>query len=164
MSGPLIRPAARPDDEDAIWGVLEPMIRAGTTYPVPRDLDRAGAMAYWFKPEHEVHVVEIDGIVRGTYYLKANGLAAADHVANSGFVVHPNASGRGLAGAMCSHSFERAQARGFRAMQYNFVIATNERAIALWQRMGMAIVGRLPGAFRHPEQGFVDALVMFKTF
>jgi ribosomal protein S18 acetylase RimI-like enzyme len=63
---------------------------------------------------------------------------------------------------MCEHSLVHARSRGFRAMQFNFVVATNERAVRLWQLLGFAVVGRLPGAFEHPALGFVDALVMYR--
>lgn len=154
---------AVPGDRDAIWTVLEPTIRAGETYPLPRDMARDEALAYWCSPGHEVFVAEAedDGQVLGTYYIRANQRAGGSHVANCGYMTAPSAGGRGVGRAMCEHSLEHARARGFRAMQFNFVVSTNERAVRLWQRCGFAIVGRLPAAFRHPERGFVDALVMF---
>ncbi len=157
-----IRPATRQDDE-AIWRVIEPMIRAGETYPLPRGLGKAQALAYWHAPEHEVFLAEDAREAAGTYYLRANNQGGGDHVANCGYVVAPSFMGRGVARAMCAHSLARARARGFAAMQFNFVIASNERAVRLWQHMGFAIVGRLPGAFEHPRLGFVDALVMYRT-
>jgi ribosomal protein S18 acetylase RimI-like enzyme len=157
----VIRPATARDD-DQIWRVLEPMVRAGETYPLPRDLNESDALAYWRAPQHTVFVAETDGVVVGTYYLRPNNRGGGAHVANCGYVVAPDATGRGVARAMCAHSLEAARARGFRAMQFNFVIASNERAVRLWQRCGFAIVGRLPGAFEHPRLGFVDALVMFR--
>lgn len=74
----------------------------------------------------------------------------------------PAAAGRGIASAMCRHSLDAARARGFRAMQFNFVVGSNERAVRLWQRHGFAVVGRLPQAFAHPRLGLVDALVMHR--
>ena len=102
------------------------------------------------------------GRILGTYYLKANQAGGGDHVANCGYIVHPEATGRGIARRMCEHSLERARARGFRAMQFNFVVSTNGRAIRLWQTLGFETLGRLPLAFRHPVHGYVDALVMFR--
>lgn len=154
----------RADETDAaaLWRILEPTIRAGETYPLARDLSEAQALAYWFSPQHEVFVAEDDGEIVGTYYLKANSTAGGAHVANCGYMTGPWAWGRGIARAMCLHSFERAKARGFRAMQFNLVISTNEAAVHLWQACGMEIVGRLPGAFDHPRLGEVDALVMYR--
>jgi ribosomal protein S18 acetylase RimI-like enzyme len=157
-----VRPAT-PDDDDAIWHILEPTFRAGETYPIPRDVSRADALAYWQTPGHSVFVAEDGGTVVGTYYLRANTRGGGNHVANCGYMVGPAAYGRGVAQAMCRHSLDEARKRGFAAMQFNFVIASNTRAVALWQSMGFDIVGRLPGAFRHPRLGAVDAYVMFRT-
>lgn len=157
----LIR-QSEPRDDDAIWRILEPAFRAGETYPVPRDISRKDALAYWHTPGHAVFVAEDAGTVVGTYYLRANNRGGGAHVANCGYVVAPEAFGRGVAQAMCSHSLEEAKARGFTAMQFNFVIASNERAVRLWQRMGFAIAGHLPEAFQHPRLGLVDAYVMVR--
>jgi ribosomal protein S18 acetylase RimI-like enzyme len=157
-----IRPAT-PGDADAIWAILEPVIRAGETYPLPRGLPRAAALAYWHSPEHAVFVAEDAGATVGTYYLRANARAGGSHVANCGYMTAPAARGRGIARAMCLHSLAEARARGFRAMQFNLVISTNAAAVHLWQSCGFAIVGRLPGAFAHPTQGDVDALVMYRA-
>ena len=158
-----IRSASPHADEDAIWAVLEPTIRAGETYTLPRDMARQAALAYWFAPQHEVFVAEEDAGVLGTYFLQANQHGGGSHVANCGYVTAPWATGRGVARAMCAHSLERARERGFKAMQFNFVVSTNERAVALWHSFGFEIVGRLPGAFHHPAAGFVDALVMYRS-
>ena len=158
----LIR-QSEPRDDDAIWRILEPTFRAGETYPVPRDISRAGALAYWHTPGHAVFVAEDAGTIVGTYYLRANNRGGGAHVANCGYVVAPDAFGRGVAQAMCSHSLGEAKSRGFSAIQFNFVIASNERAVRLWQRMGFAIAGRLPGAFQHPRLGLVDAYVMLRN-
>ena len=158
----LIR-QSEPRDDDAIWRILDPTFRAGETYPVPRDISRAGALAYWHTPGHAVFVAEEAGTIVGTYYLRANNRGGGAHVANCGYVVAPDAFGRGVAQAMCSHSLGEAKSRGFSAMQFNFVIASNERAVRLWQRMGFAIAGRLPGAFQHPGLGLVDAYVMLRN-
>jgi ribosomal protein S18 acetylase RimI-like enzyme len=159
---PAIRPA-RPADDDAIWAILEPTFRAGETYPIPRDIGRADALAYWRNTGHAVFAAEQDGRVVGTYYLRANNRGGGAHVANCGYMTAREASGRGIARAMCAHSLEEARRRGFTAMQFNFVIASNARAVKLWQACGFAIVGTLPGAFAHPTRGPVDAYVMFRS-
>ncbi len=159
----LIRPATRADD-DELWRILEPVLRAGETYPLPVDMGRAEALAYWYAPAHSPFVaVDERGNVVGTYYLRPNQDGGGAHVANCGYVTARHARGRGVARAMCLDSLRRARARGFRAMQFNFVISTNERAVRLWQSLGFAIVGRLPGAFRHPRLGYVDAFVMYRS-
>ena len=156
-----IRPAAAADAA-ATWRILEPMIRAGETYALPRDMTRETALAYWSAPGHEVYVAVEDDRLLGTYFLQANQQGGGGHVANCGYVTAAEAAGRGVARAMCAHSLDRARTRGFRAIQFNFVVATNARAVTLWQRLGFDIVGRLPGAFEHPSKGMVDALVMYK--
>src|SRR5690349_10988892 len=141
----VIRPAT-PDDHSAIWALLEPVIRAGEELAVPRDGTVVDAVAYWMPPGVEVFVAEDAGEVVGSYYLRANRRGPGGHVANAGYVTALHARGRGVARAMCRHSLDHARARGFRAMQYNFVVSTNERAVRLWQAMGFSIAGRLPGA------------------
>jgi len=157
----IVRPAEDRDAE-AIWRILEPTIRAGETYTLPRDMSREAALAYWHAPGYEVFVAEDEGTVVGTYHLRANQTGGGSHVANCGYMTAPHATGRGVARAMCLHSLEHAKARGFCAMQFNFVVSTNERAVRLWQSLGFEIAGRLPGAFSHPALGFVDALVMYR--
>lgn len=156
-----IRPA-QSSDRDAIWSILEPVIRAGDTYTLPRDLSRDDALAYWFSQEHEVFVAEDGGIVLGTYYLRPNRRGGGSHVANCGYMTASTATGRGVASAMCAHSLDRARDRNFKAMQFNFVVSTNDRAVRLWQRHGFQIVGNLPKAFLHPVGGYTDAHVMYR--
>lgn len=158
----LIRPAT-PADAAAIWAIVEPVIRAGETLTLDRDMGEGEALAYWFGADKEVFVAEEDGVILGTYYLRANQTGGGAHVANAGYVTGAAATGRGVARAMGLHSIDYAKARGFRAMQFNFVISTNVRAAGLWQSLGFEVVGRLPGAFDHPVEGFVDALVMFRA-
>jgi len=154
--------AAGANDSDPIWKIIEPVIRGGDTYTLPADMNREEALAYWSAPGHEVFVAEENREILGTYYLRANQKGGGAHVANCGYMTAPWASGRGIARAMCAHSLDVAKTRGFRAMQFNFVVSSNERAVRLWQSCGFEIVGRLPEAFVHPTMGAVDALVMFR--
>ena len=153
---------ARTDDSDAIWAILEPVIRAGETYTLARDMGRDEALAFWFAKGHEVFVAEDEGIVVGTYFLRANQSGGGSHVANCGYVTAVEATERGVARAICAHSLEYAKKLGFRAMQFNFVVSSNERAVRLWKSFGFEVVGRLPGAFLHPTLGYTDAYVMFR--
>jgi len=149
-------------DQDDVWAMLEPVIRAGEVFALPVDLSREQALSYWIADGNWVFVAEENGQVVGSYYLRANQLGGGSHVANCGYATAPWAVGRGVAGAMCAHSLEFAKSAGFRAMQFNFVVSTNEAAVHLWRKHGFDVVGRLPGAFHHPTLGFVDALVMFR--
>jgi len=148
-------------DADDIWCILQPVFRAGETYTLPRNITRDEAISYWFAAGNQVFVAEEDGDVLGTYYLRANQCGGGAHVCNCGYMTAAHATGRGVARTMCLHSKELAKNSGFRAMQFNFVVSTNERAVKLWQSLGFEVVGRLPSAFEHPSKGFVDALVMF---
>ena len=156
-----IHPATE-SDREAIWAILEPMIRSGETYTLPRDMTKQQALEYWFAQDKETFVWKENGAVLGTYFLKPNQQGGGAHVCNCGYVTAAAAQGRGIARQMCLHSLERAKERGFRAMQFNFVVSTNTRAVKLWSDLGFEIVGRLPLAFEHPTQGFVDALVMYR--
>ena len=158
----LIRPA-HANDTSAIWSIIGPTIRAGETYTLDRTMSEADAVAYWMGSDKETFVAEEDGIVLGTYFIRPNHGGGGKHVCNCGYITAATATGRGIARRMCEHSLDYARLRGFRAMQFNFVVSTNERAIRLWQSLGFEIVGRLPLAFDHPVSGFVDALVMFQA-
>lgn len=156
----LIRQAARAD-RAAIWALLEPTIREGETFALPVTMSEADAIAYWLAPGHAVFLAEMDGRPVGTYFLRANQKGGGDHVANAAYTTAPEMRSRGIARAMAEHSLDEARRRGFAAMQFNFVVSSNERAVGLWHSLGFTTVGRLPGAFRHPHLGYVDALVMF---
>ena len=147
----------------AVWEIMEPVIRAGDTYPYSTDMTVEGARQMWIDIPEAAYVAEdADGNILGTYYIKPNQPTLGSHVANCGYMVAESARGRGIATQMCQHSQEEAVRMGYRAMQYNLVVKTNEASVHLWQKMGFTIVGTLPGAFEHAELGFVDAHVMYK--
>lgn len=154
---------AKASDRDGIWAILKPIIRAGDTYTLPRNLSKDAALDYWLSRENEVFVAEDVGEILGTYYLRTNQRGGGSHVANCGYMTAEHATGRGVASAMCAHSLERAKTRSFRAIQFNFVVSTNDRAVRLWQKNGFEIVGRLPKAFLHPSRGYTDAYVMYRS-
>lgn len=161
-----IRPAELMDG-DAVWSVLEPVFRAGESYTISVDVTREEALSYWFSEQHEVFVavstIENEEHIVGTYFLMANQRGGGGHVANCGYVTASTSTGRGIAQAMLEHSLQRARELGFRAVQFNFVVSSNDRAVKLWQRNGFEIVGTLPGAFLHPKLGYIDAYVMYKN-
>jgi ribosomal protein S18 acetylase RimI-like enzyme len=158
----LIRPA-RPEDAVSIWSIIGPTIRAGETYTLDPQMSEADALAYWLGPDKETFVAEEDNAIVGTYFIRPNQAGGGPHVCNCGYMTTAAATGRGIARRMCQHSLDHARLRGYRAMQFNFVVSTNERAVRLWESLGFKIVGRLPLAFKHPTRGYVDALVMFQS-
>src|ERR1700691_4388422 len=151
-----------PSDARAIAEIIISTFREESTYTIDPDISEADALAYWLSPDKETFVAEEDGAIVVTYYMRANHAGGGRHVCNCGYITKAGATGRGIARAMCLHSLTHARSRGYRAMQFNFVVATNDRAVRLWQALGFQIVGRLEAAFQHPVQGFVDALVMYQ--
>ena len=162
MPPPVNIRAATVADWPQLWPILEPVIRAGETYALPQSWSEDQARTYWFKAENEVFVAETSGNVVGTYFLRANAMGGGSLVANCGYMTALAARGQGVARAMCLHSLARAKSRGFHAMQFNFVVASNAPAIKLWKDLGFTEVGRLAQAFRHPALGLIDALVMYR--
>ena len=157
-----IREASK-HDRDAVWEIFRTVVAAGDTYVFDLEIPREEALAYWFHPGTRTYVAESEGRVVGTYILKPNQPGLGSHVSNAAFMVSPSARGLGIGRAMGEHWLEEARRLGYRAMQFNFVVSTNEAAVKLWERLGFTIVGTLPGAFRHGTRGFVDAYVMFQT-
>jgi L-amino acid N-acyltransferase YncA len=157
-----IRPATTAD-RDAIWQIFREILAAGDTYAFDPHMSRADALASWFANGTRTYVAEQDRHVLGTYILKPNQVGGGAHVANAAFMVAASARGQGIGRAMGEHCLAEARRLGFRAMQFNFVVSTNESAIGLWKQLGFEIVGTLPGAFRHPQQGYVNVYVMFRS-
>jgi ribosomal protein S18 acetylase RimI-like enzyme len=181
-----IRPAAKPD-HDAIWNIFHEVVATGDTYAFDPAISREGALAYWFRNGTHTYVAEqnpesvgeVVGFPRtatpsstvsvqdlrivGTYILKPNQSGPGSHVANAAFMVPLSARGKGVGCSMAEHCLSEARRLGFRAMQFNFVVSTNESAIRLWRRLGFEIVGTLPGAFRHPGREYIDVYVMFRS-
>ncbi len=159
----LVLRAAGTVDHAPVWEMLRPVFRAGETYAIDPAISESEAVAYWFDPAREVRVAMAAGEVMGSYYIRPNAAGGGAHVCNCGFVTAEAAQGRGVARAMLAEALDRATQAGYRAMQFNCVVGTNSRAVALWQRSGFDIVGRLPGAYLHPTAGYVDAFVMYRS-
>lgn len=157
-----IRPIALTDWTE-IWAIIEPVFRAGETYVFSPDISETDARHVWIESPQATYVaVDDHDTILGTYYIKPNQPGLGSHVCNCGYIVGSHARGRGIATLLGQHSQSEAKRLGFRGMQYNFVVSTNTVAVRLWQKLGVEIVGTLPGAFNHPQQGFVDVFVMFK--
>lgn len=154
---------ATDSDRDAIWQIFHEVIATGETYPLDPNISREDALAYWFQRGAHAYVADNDGELVGSYLLHANQSGGGAHVANAAFIVAEGARRQGTGRAMGEHCLKEARRLGFRAMQFNFVVSTNEGAVKLWQDLGMRIVGTLPGAFRHPMSGYVDVYIMFRS-
>ncbi len=150
-------------DRDAIWNILHAVIAPGDTYTFDPKISRDEALAYWFRGDTYTYVAEEDQHVVGTYILRPNQSGGGSHVANAAFMVALEARGLGVGRKMGNHCLSEARRLGFRAMQFNCVVSTNEAAVRLWKQLGFEIVGTLPGAFRHPEGGYVDVYIMFRS-
>lgn len=150
-------------DRDAIWDIFREVVAARDTYAFDPGMSRHDALGYWFQADTRTYVAESRGRILGTYILRPNQSGGGSHVANAAFMVAPDARGQGIGRAMAEHCLSEARLLGFRAMQFNFVVSTNDSAVRLWQKLGFNIVGTLPGAFHHPEKGYVDVYVMFRS-
>lgn len=150
-------------DADAIWEMFSEVIDAGEAFAFDHTTSRADGLRFWLESPTCCFVAEHGGLVIGSYFLRPNQPGRGAHVANAGYMVARSGQRRGVGRLMCEHSLGEAKRRGFRAMQFNLVIATNTAAIALWKRFGFAVVGRIPSAFVHATRGEVDALIMHRT-
>lgn len=157
----IIREAQSSDFAD-IWPIFHQVAAVGDTYAYQTDISYDQAQQVWMSLPAKTFVIEEDGQILGTYYIKTNQAGAGDHVCNCGYMVAQRSQGRGLATAMCEHSQKVAVELGYKAMQFNFVASTNQGAVRLWSKLGFETVGCLPAAFKHPVEGYVDALVMYK--
>ncbi len=150
-------------DWKQVWSIIEPVFRAGETYAYSPDLTEKDAHNVWIEVPEETYIAtnEENEIV-ATYYIKPNQPGLGAHVCNCGYIVSVKARGRAVATKMCEHSQAVAMELGFKAMQYNLVVSTNEGAIHLWKKLGFKTIGVLPKAFNSKSNGYVDALVMYK--
>lgn len=162
MNSELYIREAQDSDFDHIWPIFHEIVSAGETYAFPRNASREEAKDIWMVSPRRTYVAEETGQILGTYYIKTNHAGPGSHVCNCGYMVPTKSRGKGIASAMCKHSQKIAVQLGYKAMQYNIVAASNHGAVRLWSKLGFKIVGRLPKAFNHPTQGFVDAFVMYK--
>jgi len=151
------------EEFERAWPIFREVIAGGDTYSYPPDLSMEDARAMLTTPPTRCFVAERSGAILGLYMLRPNQPGLGDHVANAGYMVAPHARGQGVASALCEHSLAQARRAGFTAMQYNYVISSNEGAVRLWRKHGFEIVGRVPGAFRHARRGPTDIFVMYRA-
>ena len=149
-------------DRQALWQIIQPVIRRGGTYVFSPDSDEEKMMGYWLGSDKQTYVAEIEGKIVGTFFIKDNQPDLGNHVCNAGFIVDPNTAGQGIGRQMGLFALSEAKRLGYQAMQFNFVVSTNSHAVHLWQSLGFQIIGEVPDAYRHSERGLVSALVMYQ--
>jgi len=146
----------------AMWPIFHAVVASGTSYVFAPDTNRQAAFEYWFGAGSHTYVAQEAGRIIGMYKLMANHRDLGSHVANASFMVSPEHSGHGAGEAMGLHCLSEARRAGFAAMQFNFVVSTNDAAVALWKKLGFAVVGTLPKAFAHQQLGLVDVYIMYR--
>lgn len=152
-----------PTDTDALWAIFHPIVSAGETYAYAPDMDRSGFVSLWIDASRATYVAtDDDHGVLGTYFIRPNQPGLGDHICNAGFMVAPNAQGKGVGRTLGEHALETAKALGFLAMQFNYVVSANKHAVRLWENLGFAIVGTVPRAFRHAKDGLTDVHIMYR--
>lgn len=154
---------AGPQDEAAVWWIFEAVIATGDTYTYLPTTTREQAQRMWDADPRTRYVAEYKGKVCGFYDLKPNARGLGAHVANAGYMIHPEFQNRGIGVLMGQHSIEQARTQGYKAMQFNMVVSTNARAVSRWKLLGFEIIGTIPKAFQHQTHGLVDAHVMYRA-
>jgi GNAT superfamily N-acetyltransferase len=158
----LIRQATD-DDWPAIYPIFAEVVAAGQTYAFPENLSAREATGWWMQPPPDRTVIAVeDDAVLGTAKMGPNRPGRGSHIATASFMVAAAARGRGVGRALGEHVVDWAREQGYRGIQFNAVVETNTAAVHLWEALDFEIIGTVPGAFRHPEHGFVGLHVMFR--
>lgn len=161
MNKIIIRKATS-SDADKVWEIFRLVIATGDTYVFPPDMSKKEALSHWFGPKYHTYVAEHKNEIKGTYIIKENQMGLGSHIANGSYMIHPESQGLGIGRKLGEHSIQEAQKLGFKAMQFNFVVSSNERAVALWMKLGFEIIGTIPDAFQHQTKGLVAAYIMYR--
>jgi ribosomal protein S18 acetylase RimI-like enzyme len=156
-----IRKAAEAD-QDEVWKIIQAVIATGDTYVFAPHSRKEKMLEFWFGAEKETYIAVIDGAILGTFFLKPNQPDLGSHICNAGYMVSAKATGQGIGRKMAEFSLTEARRLGYRAMQFNFVVKSNEVAVKLWLSLGFEIIGEIPEAFQHARHGLTDALIMYR--
>lgn len=149
-------------DFDSFWPTFSDVIQDQKTYAFDPDMTQEQAYELWCNKTLKTYAFIENNNVLGTYYIKQNGMGPSSHICNCGYMVSNESRGKGIASLLCEHSQKKAIEFGFDAMQFNNVVATNEVAIRLWQKLGFSIIGTIPNAYHHSQFGLVDSYIMYK--
>lgn len=166
-----IRKAVEADKKE-VWGIIKEVISTGDSYTFAPDSPKEKMLEFWFGADKETYVAvwseppaSAGGVsqnIVGTFFLKANQPDLGSHICNAGYMVSPRAKGKGVGRKMAEFSLPEAKRLGFKAMQFNFVVKSNEIAVKLWQKLGFEIIGEIPEAFQHKDLGLTNALIMYR--
>jgi L-amino acid N-acyltransferase YncA len=159
----IIRKADIDKDYDEVWVIFSNVISGGDVFSFEPNTSKADLKKLWFADNMDTFVaVDNLGKVVGSYYVKPNQPGLGSHIANAGYMVHPDEKGKGIGQLMCQHSIDFAREKGYLAMQFNMVVSSNDSAVKLWKSFGFSTIGTIPQAFRHQRLGLVDAYIMHK--
>ena len=160
----VIRKAAIELDYDGVWEIFFDVIAGGDVFSFVPDTPKSDLRKLWFADNMDTFVaVDNSGKIIGSYYIKPNQPGLGNHIANGGYMVHPEVKGKGIGRLLCQHSIDFAREKGYSGMQFNMVVSTNASAVKLWKSFGFSIIGTIPQAFRHQKLGLVDAYIMYKS-
>jgi L-amino acid N-acyltransferase YncA len=154
---------AEQNDTDALWEIIHEVIKTGDTWIFHPNSSKEKMLEYFFDKKKHLYVAEIESKIVGTFFLTENQKDLGNHIANAGYMVHPNLQIKGIGRRMGEFSLVEAKQLGFKALQFNFVVKSNEKAVCLWQSLGFEIIGEIPEAFQHTTLGLVNAYIMYKT-
>ncbi len=153
---------AQPSDQTAVWQIIHSVIASGDTYVFDPRSSEAEMIDFWFGANKHTYVAKAEDQVVGTFIIKDNQPGLGSHVANASYMTSPEHFGKGIGTIMGKASLDIARELGYKAMQFNIVVSSNERAVRLWQRLGFKILGEIPEVFRHTKLGYVSAYVMWQ--
>jgi L-amino acid N-acyltransferase YncA len=156
-----IRKAAEAD-KPAVWKIIRDVIAGGDTYVFEPGTPEAEMLDYWFSPEKYNYVAVIEGEIVGAFWLKPNQPGLGSHVGNAAYIVSSTAKGKGVGRQMAEYSLDEARRIGFKSMQFNFVVKSNDIAVRLWKSVGFEVIGEIPDAFVHQTNGMTNAYIMYR--
>lgn len=153
---------ATENDKDEVWEIIKEVLASGDTYTFAPDSPKEKMLAFWFGADKKTYVSVWENEIVGTFFIKENQPDLGAHVANAGYMVSAKAKGKGIGRKMAEFSLDEARKFGFKAMQFNFVVKSNENAVGLWKSLGFEVIGEIPEAFQHKELGLTNALIMYR--
>ena len=153
---------AKIEDTNLIWHIIKEVISKGDTYTYDPNSSKETMLAYWLGEDKHTYVATVNEEILGTFVIRDNQPGLGSHIANASYMVSEKAFGKGIGKTMAEFSLEEARRLDYKAMQFNIVIKSNTRAVRLWQTLGFNIIGEIPDAFNHKENGLTNAYIMHR--